>query len=103
MDGRTTHAGRYRETSMTKHAVAAAGVFACLSATQPAFAQADVDRRFGTVHFPTSCNEVAQRRFDRGMRYQHSFWYTQAKEIGAHTERERLRLISSAGRGCWVA
>jgi hypothetical protein len=68
---------------MTKHAVAAAGVFACLSATQPAFAQADVDQRFGTVHFPTSCNEVAQRRFDRGMRYQHSFWYTQAKEIFA--------------------
>ena len=48
---------------------------------QPALAQEDVDQRFGTVHFPTSCNEVAQRRFDRGMRYQHSFWYTQAKEV----------------------
>jgi tetratricopeptide (TPR) repeat protein len=47
----------------------------------PALAQDDVDQRFGTVHFPTSCNETAQRRFDRGMRYQHSFWYNQAKEI----------------------
>jgi len=28
----------------------------------------------GTFHFDTSCNETAQRRFDRGMRYQHSFW-----------------------------
>jgi len=46
-----------------------------------AFAQDDVDQRFGTVHFATSCNDIAQRRFDRGMRYQHSFWYGQAKEI----------------------
>jgi hypothetical protein len=33
------------------------------------------------VHFKTSCNDVAQRRFDRAMRYQHSFWYLNAKEI----------------------
>src|SRR5439155_21532530 len=47
----------------------------------PAPAQEDTDRRLGPVHFPTSCNETAQRRFDRGMRYQHSFWYREAKEI----------------------
>jgi len=41
----------------------------------------DAAQRLGTVHFPTSCNETAQRRFDRGMRYQHSFWYSQSKEI----------------------
>src|SRR3982074_2534251 len=51
------------------------------SFTPPALAQEDTDQRFGTVHFATSCNDVAQRRFDRGMRYQHSFWYAQAKEI----------------------
>ncbi len=33
------------------------------------------------VHFSTSCNEAAQRRFDRAMRYQHSFWYRQSKEV----------------------
>src|SRR5262245_41408268 len=44
-------------------------------------AQPDVDQQFGTVHFETSCNEVAQRRFDRAMRYQHSFWYRQSREI----------------------
>jgi hypothetical protein len=41
----------------------------------------DTDQKFGTVHFATSCNETAQRRFDRAMRYQHSFWYAESKEI----------------------
>src|SRR5215468_10651252 len=48
---------------------------------QPAVAQSDVDQQLGSVHFETSCNEVAQRRFDRAMRYQHSYWYLPAKEI----------------------
>jgi len=52
-----------------------------LSTSQPLFAQDDVDQQLGTLHFKTSCNDVAQRRFDRGMRYQHSFWYTNAKEV----------------------
>src|SRR5262245_46274871 len=59
----------------------AATVAAGLSCASPAFAQAESDQRLGTVHFMTSCNETAQRRFDRGMRYQHSFWYRQAREI----------------------
>jgi hypothetical protein len=33
------------------------------------------------VHFETSCSEAAQRRFDRAMRYQHSFWYRESKEL----------------------
>ena len=48
-----------------------------LSTSQPLVAQDDVDQQLGNVHFKTSCNEVAQRRFDRAMRYQHSYWYTQ--------------------------
>jgi tetratricopeptide (TPR) repeat protein len=47
----------------------------------PAFGQEESDQRLGTVHFPTSCNETAQRRFDRGMRYQHSFWYRESRGI----------------------
>src|SRR5262245_51373184 len=43
--------------------------------------QNDVDQQLGSVHFLTSCNDVAQRRFDRAMRYQHSYWYINAKEI----------------------
>ncbi len=49
--------------------------------SSPAAAQGDVDQQLGSVHFKTSCNEVAQRRFDRAMRYQHSYWYLNAKEV----------------------
>ena len=52
-----------------------------LSSSQPLVAQSDVDQQLGTVHFKTSCNEIAQRRFDRAMRYQHSYWYLNAKEV----------------------
>src|SRR5262245_44862855 len=52
-----------------------------MSSIQPAASQEESDQRFGTVHFPTSCNEAAQRRFDRAMRYQHSFWYRESRGI----------------------
>jgi tetratricopeptide (TPR) repeat protein len=51
----------------------------------PSLAQENADQKLGTVHFSTSCNETAQRRFDRAMRYQHSFWYTESKEIYEET------------------
>jgi tetratricopeptide (TPR) repeat protein len=54
---------------------------AWISFWQPAVSQDETDQRLGTVHFATSCNETAQRRFDRAMRYQHSFWYKASKEI----------------------
>src|SRR5438477_8745195 len=62
-------------------AVAAASIAASVSFSPPIFGQEETDQRLGTVHFETSCNEVAQRRFDRGMRYQHSFWYRESKQI----------------------
>ncbi len=52
-----------------------------LSSAAPIVAQSDTDQQLGNVHFEISCNDVAQRRFDRAMRYQHSFWYSAAKEI----------------------
>jgi hypothetical protein len=61
-------------------AIALAGTLA-LGCGQPSAAQETAEQRLGTVHFQTSCNEAAQRRFDRGMRYQHSFWYRASKEI----------------------
>src|SRR6201984_1997800 len=62
-------------------AVAAASIAASVSLSPPVLAQDETDQKFGKVHFATSCNEVAQRRFDRAMRYQHSFWYVQSREI----------------------
>lgn len=56
-------------------AVAAASALAAPASSQ------DAEEQFGRVHFQTSCNDTAQRRFDRAMRYQHSFWYGPAKEI----------------------
>jgi hypothetical protein len=49
--------------------------------TPPTLAAEDApNTQLGTVHFDTSCNEQAQRRFDRAMRFQHSFWYSAAKD-----------------------
>jgi tetratricopeptide (TPR) repeat protein len=61
--------------------VAAAAIAAGVSFGPPVLAQEETDQRLGTVHFETSCNETAQRRFDRAMRYQHSFWYRESKEL----------------------
>ena len=52
-----------------------------IAGCSPSAAQDETDQKFGKVHFATTCNEVAQRRFDRAMRYQHSFWYAESKEI----------------------
>ena len=58
---------------------------ASISLAETALAQDTAETQFGKVHFPTSCSEIAQRRFDRGMRYQHSFWYRASKEIFEET------------------
>jgi len=78
-----SHPTRDRRTIMRKSLLAATVSTAALalSWSQPLVAQSDVDQQLGSVHFQTSCNEVAQRRFDRAMRYQHSYWYLPAKEV----------------------
>ena len=70
---------------------------ACMSCGQMALGQEETDQRFGTVHFATSCNEAAQRRFDRAMRYQHSFWYRESKEIF----EEALKADPDCGIAYW--
>ena len=67
---------------MLRSSLAAAfSVVLATGITQSAAAQDAAEQRLGAVHFETSCNEAAQRRFDRGMRYQHSFWYRASKDI----------------------
>jgi tetratricopeptide (TPR) repeat protein len=61
--------------------VAAGAMALVLSLPKTARAQSDVDQQLGNVSFEIACNETAQRRFNRAMRYQHSFWYSAAKEI----------------------
>ncbi len=45
----------------------------------PAFA-ATGNKQLGKVHFETSCTPAAQKLFDQGMLYQHSFWYRSSKQ-----------------------
>ena len=66
-----------REFLFAASIASAAAFGSCTSA----LAQDEADQKLGKVHFATSCNETAQRRFDRAMRYQHSFWYAESKEI----------------------
>jgi Tfp pilus assembly protein PilF len=85
---------------MTKLALAAiaAGALAAAAAVGPlvpAASSQDADRQLGNVHFATSCNEVAQRRFDRAMRYQHSFWYRESKDL--------FEKVLEADPGCGIA
>jgi tetratricopeptide (TPR) repeat protein len=63
----------------------------------PAAAQDSTDQQLGTVHFATSCNDTAQRRFDRAMRYQHSFWYRGSQEI----YEETLKADPECGIAFW--
>lgn len=64
-----------------KTIVAAAVAAAWLAAAGPALAQDAREDAIGEVHFATSCNEAAQRLFDRAMRYQHSFWYRESRKL----------------------
>src|SRR6266705_3057053 len=63
----------------TSFAVAATAVVS-LSLAQPALGQSDANK-LGTVNFETSCNPEAQKLFNLGMLYQHSFWYRASQHV----------------------
>src|SRR6195952_603736 len=64
-----------KNTLFAVAAVAAAG----FSLAQPALAQSE--EKLGIVNFETSCNPEAQRLFNQGMLYQHSFWYRASQKV----------------------
>src|ERR1700704_4308572 len=49
-----------------------------ISRAQPAIAG---DEKLGSVNFETSCKPEAQRLFNQGMLYQHSFWYRASQRV----------------------
>ncbi|WP_036049477.1 tetratricopeptide repeat protein [Bradyrhizobium sp. Tv2a-2] len=65
---------------MVRASLSLVTVLAAVSFANPAFAQSDEDK-LGKVHFETSCNAEAQKLFDRGMLYQHSFWYRASQKM----------------------
>src|SRR5882672_12843897 len=79
----------------TSFAIAAATAAGFLFA-QPAFGQAD-DEKLGMVHFETPCKPDAQKLFDRGMLYQHSFWYRASQR----TFEEVLKADPECGIAYW--
>ena len=67
--------------------LAGAAALALISTGSAPFAAEDETGQLGNVHFATTCNDVAQRRFDRAMRYQHSFWYRAARDVFTEAAR----------------
>ena len=64
-----------KNTSFAVAAIAAAG----FSLAQPALGQSD--EKLGIVNFETSCKPEAQKLFNQGMLYQHSFWYRASQKV----------------------
>ena len=62
-------------------------VLAVISFAHPVSAQLG-DDKLGKVHFETSCNAEAQKLFDRGMLYQHSFWYSASRRTFEEVVKE---------------
>ncbi len=58
---------------MKKRLIVAAAAAVCLS--QPAISAPKSKQQLGSVNFETSCTPAAQKLFNQGMLYQHSFWY----------------------------
>lgn len=50
-----------------------------VASSQPALSYSG-DQTLGKVHFENSCSEEASANFDKGMLYQHSFWYNASQK-----------------------
>jgi hypothetical protein len=71
---------------MNRIAFAGIATLAFIS-TGPTPVLADDEAQLGNVHFATTCSETAQRRFDRAIRYQHSFWYRASRDVFAEAAK----------------
>ncbi len=79
---------------MLKASCVIAAVTIGISFSQSSSAQTD-DSKLGKVHFETSCTPEAQKLFDRGMLYQHSFWY--------RASQQQFEAVLKADPGCGIA
>ena len=67
-------------TTSASAIVAAVTATMSISLAHSALGQVD-DGKLGKVHFETSCKPEAQKLFDQGMLYQHSFWYRASQKV----------------------
>jgi hypothetical protein len=68
---------------MIRTGLAAATAIASVLLVQPALAQSD--QKLGKVNFETSCKPEAHKLFNKGMLYQHSFWYRASQQAFEET------------------
>ena len=80
------------KTSLTIAIVAIVGI----ASAPPASAKSDA-KHLGKVKFETSCGAKAQKLFNTGMLYQHSFWYRASKQ----TFEEVLKADPNCGIAYW--
>jgi hypothetical protein len=69
------------ELNMIKTRFVAVATLAVGVGLAQAAAPQDDAQKLGSVHFETSCNPQAQKLFDQGMLYQHSFWYRASQRV----------------------
>jgi hypothetical protein len=84
----------------TRTTLRAAFMAAVLTSAAPLAQQASAQpnaEQLGTVRFETSCTPEAQTLFDRGMLYQHSFWYRASQR----TFEEALKKDPQCGIAYW--
>jgi tetratricopeptide repeat protein len=81
---------------MVRASLPLATILVGISFAHPALAQTE-DDKLGKVHFETSCSAEAQKLFDRGMLYQHSFWYRASQKMFEGT----LKADPSCGIAYW--
>jgi tetratricopeptide (TPR) repeat protein len=47
-----------------------------------------MESQLGTVHFPVSCTPAAQKTFEKGVAFLHSFWYEEAEKTFTEAEKQ---------------
>ena len=71
---------------------AAVAALGCLAQPAPA-----ASKQLGSVQFETSCKPAAQKLFNQGMIYQHSFWYRASQR----TFEDVLKADPKCGMAYW--
>src|SRR6185312_11521848 len=69
------------ELKMIKTTLIAVATLAIGVGLAQSAAPQDDAQKLGSVHFETSCSPQAQKLFDQGMLYQHSFWYRASQRV----------------------
>jgi hypothetical protein len=85
-----------RKATWSASLTAACAVVVCALAAFSVPAAADeghdhhdvMESQLGTVHFPVSCTPEAQKTFEKGVAFLHSFWYEEAEKTFTAAEKQ---------------